>query len=126
MMQLLAVGCGGFLGAITRFLLSGYLQRRADGGFPIGTLGVNVLGCFLIGLLMTVVHERQMFSEGTRLLLGAGFLGSLTTFSTFGMESIQLLRAGDMRLFLASVAGNVLLGLLAVVAGVAAARGWGS
>jgi CrcB protein len=115
--QLLVVGCGGFLGAVARYSLSGYLERRMGAGLPLGTLGVNVLGCLLIGILMALIASRESFSPELRLLLSTGFLGSLTTFSTFGFETIELLRAGDMRLALLSVALNLVLGLLAVLSG---------
>jgi len=116
-LQLLVVGCGGFFGAVARFSLSGYVNRRLGDGFPGGTLCVNVLGCFLIGALMVFVAQRASLSPEIRLFLSIGFLGSLTTFSTFGMESVGMLRAGDLRSMALNVALNVVLGLLAVLAG---------
>ena len=121
-MQLLAVGCGGFLGAVARYGLSSYLSRGQGAGFPLGTLTVNALGCLLIGVLMTLMAQRESLSPEMRLFLSTGFLGSLTTFSTFGQETIELLRGGDMRLALLNVALNVVLGLLAVLAGGSLAR----
>ena len=117
MMQFLAVGVGGFLGAIARYGLSLLVHRRYGDGFPAGTLTVNVIGCLLIGVLWTLVEEHELIGSNTRLVLGVGFLGSLTTFSTFGHETIELVRAGDSRLALVSVGANLVLGLVAVLAG---------
>lgn len=122
MMQLLAVGCGGFLGAVARYGLSSYLSRWPGAGLPLGTLTVNALGCLLVGVLMTVVAQRESLSPEMRLILSTGFLGGLTTFSTFGQETIELMRSGDLRLALLNVSLNVVLGLLAVLAGVSLAR----
>jgi len=114
-MKLLLIGIGGFLGAIARYGLSGLLSRET---FPMGTLAVNVLGCLVMGNLMGLVLERQLFSPETRLLWLTGFLGAFTTFSTFGFETFVLLRDESTRLLaLVSVAANVVLGLGAVVFG---------
>ena len=120
MIQLLWVGLGGFVGAILRFQISLWAHRWVAGPFPIGTLVVNVVGCFLIGALMTRV-DHGAFSPQTRVFLGAGFLGALTTFSTFGYETFDLLRDGSSGLAAASVLLNVVVGLLAVWLGVSVA-----
>jgi CrcB protein len=112
--KLLLVGVGGFFGAIARYGISGLFARSA---FPTGTLAVNVLGCLAIGNLMGLVVERQFFSPETRVLWMTGFLGALTTFSTFGYETIELVREGSGRLALLNVAASVVLGLGAVVLG---------
>lgn len=120
MIQLLWVGLGGFLGAILRFQISLWAHRWVAGPFPIGTLVVNLMGCFLIGVLMTRV-DQGAFSPETRVFLGAGFLGALTTFSTFGYETFDLLRDGQPGLAAASVLANVVVGLAAVWLGVTVA-----
>jgi len=122
MFKTLIVGAGGFLGAVTRYGLSGLAHRLVNGVFPAGTLAVNLIGCFVIGAIMSLVEDRQMLAPDTRLFLTIGFLGSFTTFSTFGYETVELLRHGSMRLAAWNVAGNVLVGLAAVVAGWSAAR----
>ena len=121
MAQLLAVGCGGFLGAILRTVLTQWVQGRVEGAFPAGTLAVNVLGCFVLGLLTVLFENRLEVSEHTRLFLTAGLLGALTTFSAFGHEVFVLLRDGRTLLALGTVAANVLVGLGAVLAGRAVA-----
>lgn len=95
-MRLLLVGVGGFLGAVSRYLLSRYVQRLFPGSsFPLGTLLVNSLGCFAIGIVFGLVEQRQLFSPEIRSLIMVGFLGGLTTFSSFGLETMSLFRAGD-------------------------------
>ena len=117
MVEVLVVGGGGFLGAIARWKLSGLVQGQVTNGFPAGTLAVNLAGCLAIGVVMTLVEDRQLFSPQTRLLVTVGFLGSLTTFSTFGHETFELLRGGETRLAILSVAANVVLGLAGVLLG---------
>lgn len=120
--ELLAVGLGGFAGAVARYLISGWVHRLAGPVFPWGTLAVNTAGCFALGVLMGVVEARGAVSGELRLFLSMGFLGSLTTFSTFGYETLVLLRGSQLGLAAASVAGNLALGLAAVVAGLALGR----
>jgi CrcB protein len=117
MKNVLIVGCGGFLGAVARYLCSRALARGNVLRVPVATLVVNVAGCLLFGALMAWVVERGAVTSGWRLFLGVGFLASFTTFSTFGFETLVLLRVGDTRAALASVALNVVLGLAAVALG---------
>ncbi len=117
MQQLLAVGLGGFIGAIARYALTGLMQRKFPEFFPAGTLLVNVLGCLVIGVLMAfVVKERGTLSdhETLRLFLITGILGSLTTFSTFGYETVQFIQDSNLRMATWNVAGNLVLGFAAV------------
>ena len=124
MMQLLAVGVGGFIGAIARWGLSGLVQRIAPYSFPLGTLLVNALGCLIIGALMAAADGRQWLSEEGRLFLTIGVLGSFTTFSTFGYDTFVLYRSGDLPLAMANVGLNVAVGLAAVLGGHWLARGF--
>jgi CrcB protein len=117
MLNLLAVGLGGFLGSIARYWLSTTMHRRFGDEFPIGTLAVNLLGCFFLGTVIGLVEHRQLFSPGTRLFLTVGVLGGFTTFSTFGWETFHLLRTHQHLLALGNVAANVLVGTAAVLAG---------
>ena len=121
----LAVGIGGFLGAIARYQicesLSQWCEQRFGRPYPLGTFAVNVLGCLLIGLLITVVLEKRL-SENTQKLLITGGLGSLTTFSTFGLDAVNLFREGKAVLAMGYVAANLVIGLLAVLAGLGIAR----
>jgi CrcB protein len=119
------VGTGGFLGAIARYALSGFVQRTASfSGFPYGTLVVNVTGCATIGLLAGWVETRQLLGAETRLFLFIGLLGSFTTFSTFGYETLALLRDGAAIRAVANVTLHVGLGLTAAWAGLVLSRLW--
>lgn len=113
MIELLWVGLGGFVGAVLRYSLSLWAERAYGGPFPVGTLVVNVVGCFLIGVLMAGV-ERGWVGAEAKLLLGVGLLGALTTFSTFGFETYDLLRQGSPGLAVANLVANGVVGLLAV------------
>ncbi|MBI3271572.1 MAG: fluoride efflux transporter CrcB [Planctomycetes bacterium] len=114
MLKALLVGLGGFLGAIARYELSGLVHRYLSASFPYGTLVVNVLGCLAIGGVLHLVEDRSLLGPNTRLFLTIGILGGFTTFSSFGYETMELLRDGESALALANVAGNVVLGLGAV------------
>jgi len=117
MLNLLSVGIGGFVGAIARYGLSGLVHRYHEGGFPYGTLVVNVLGCLAIGVLMSLVEDRQLFRPEMRSFLMIGLLGSFTTFSTLGYETFELLRDSEFRFAFMNVAANVVLGITAVAVG---------
>lgn len=129
MQQLLAaaaVGLGGFIGALARFGLTALVHRRiSPTTFPAGTLFVNVLGCLAIGFLMTVVVEREGVSRTTQLLVITGVLGSLTTFSTFGWETAELLRVNRAHTACLYVGANLVAGLAAVWIGSWIARAMG-
>lgn len=114
-MNILLVGIGGALGSISRYLLGTWIQalsRSID--FPYGTLIVNLLGCFLIGLLSQLAEARGAFTSETRAFLFIGILGGFTTFSSFGNDTINLLRAGAAFNALANIGANVILGLVLV------------
>lgn len=86
---LFSVGMGGFVGAISRFLLAGWVQKLSHSAFPFGTLSVNLLGSFFIGFLFFYVQHAN-FSPSLKLFCVTGLLGSLTTFSTFSLETLVL------------------------------------
>jgi CrcB protein len=117
MQRLLLIASGGALGALARYFVWSLLQGRSASPFPIGTRAVNALGCLLMGVLVALVETRVDLHPELRFLLGVGFLGSFTTFSSLGHETIELLRQGSFALALASVALNLLLGLAAILAG---------
>lgn len=121
MIRLLAIAGAGALGALARYGLSGAAQRWFPTGFPGGTLVVNIVGCFLLGLLATLGLERLTISPTTRTAVLVGFLGAFTTFSTFGYETLALMREGDMARAGLNVALSVGLGIAACWAGVVVA-----
>jgi CrcB protein len=122
MMKLMVIGAGGAVGSILRYLISGHVQQLTKSvGFPYGTLAVNVLGCFIIGLLFYLADTRGAFSSEVRSFIFIGVLGGLTTFSTFGNETMILVRDAQHGLALANIAANLLLCLGAVWLGRVAA-----
>ena len=122
MTQFLFISAGALLGANLRFIIGVWASQQLGIGFPFGTLLVNVAGCFLIGLFYGLGETRLTITPELRLFVAIGFLGAFTTFSAFGNETVNLLRSGDLWLAVLNVAGNNLLGLLAVVGGAALAR----
>jgi fluoride exporter len=117
MMHVLLVGLGGFIGSILRYGLTGLTQRWTDSEFPFGTLAVNLVGCFLIGILWSLVEYRQWLHPELRIFLTVGILGGFTTFSAFGYETFVLIRDGQYPWALANVAANVIFGIAAVIVG---------
>jgi fluoride exporter len=96
MNKIILVGTGGFVGSVLRYLVSGYIQQITKSAlFPYGTLAVNLIGCLVIGFLSQLADTRGVFTPETRALVFIGFLGGFTTFSTFGNESVNLLRDGE-------------------------------
>lgn len=123
MERLLWVGAGGFIGSSLRFLVSGWVYRALPtAAFPWGTLAVNVLGCFLIGLASGVAESRGVLGPGLRLFLLIGLLGGFTTFSTFAYETVTLGQDSETARALANVGLQVVCGLVAVWAGSVVAR----
>ena len=112
----------GALGTLSRYGV-GRLSRQLLGeGFPYGTLLVNVVGCLLFGLVSQLALGDEAVPRALRLAITVGFLGAFTTFSTFGYETFQLLKDGAVAPALANGAANLILGLLAIWAGIAAGR----
>ncbi|GAB7014863.1 fluoride efflux transporter CrcB [Methanogenium cariaci] len=112
----LIVGIGGFIGAVSRYLASGWFQNSFT-TFPVGTLGVNVLGSFLLGFVMYLSEYGGVFSEETRILLTIGVMGAFTTMSTFSYESFRMLEHNELLLFGANLLMTVTFTLLAVYVG---------
>lgn len=119
-MLALYVGIGGFLGAIARFLIAGFVQKALGTTFPVGTLCVNVLGSFIIGFL--VMTFEYIIAPEWKAMLVTGFLGALTTFSTFSYETVVLMQEGLFLKALFNVAANVITCLVATTGGMALFR----
>ena len=120
MKAILLVALGGALGSVARFKASGYvLHHTIDWRFPAGTFAVNVIGCLIAGILAALAEKHDFFEPDLRLLLFTGFLGGFTTFSAFGLETMHLLKRGDVGIAAANVLLSVTLGLLALWVGMA-------
>ena len=116
------IALGGAAGAVSRYLVDDVVTRATGASFPFGTLVINLSGSFAVGILFALVTERGMLSAEIRAPVMIGFLGAYTTFSTWMLESWRLAETGTMVLAAANVAGSVVLGLFAVVAGIAVGR----
>ena len=119
---ILLIAVGGASGAVARYVVDGFVSERVGPGFPWGILIVNLSGAFVLGLLYALAIERDVLSAEIRAPLLIGFLGAYTTFSTWMLDSWRLVEAGDLAAALANLGGSVLLGLIAVVAGLAIGR----
>nr|Q01QP2.1 RecName: Full=Fluoride-specific ion channel FluC [Candidatus Solibacter usitatus Ellin6076] len=121
-MKYLLIALGGGTGSLARYLLGTAITSRVGARFPIGTMVVNVSGCFAIGLAMTLLTERLQPHPYWRLALVVGFLGGYTTFSSFEWETYAAVREGGFWIGLANVLGSVTLGYAAVWFGALLAR----
>ena len=106
---LLAIGIGGACGSISRFLVAREMGRRLGDFLPYGTLAVNVLGSLALGWLATVFLDRPEINNALRLGIAVGFLGAFTTFSTFSLESVQLLLNGAVWRAMLNIAVNTVV-----------------
>jgi len=115
---LLLVGTGGFLGSVSRFLASRYMQSYYPSAFPFGTFFVNITGCFLIGVIYGFSERSSLLTPGWKMFLAVGFCGGFTTFSTFANENLALLRDGEFFNFMLYTGSSVFLGIAATMIGV--------
>lgn len=117
MKHLLLVGLGGFIGSVARFLVSKLNLSWHFLSIPMGTLTVNVLGSFIIGILVGISVKSDLISTDLRLFLMVGFCGGFTTFSSFSSENFMLMQNGQVVTVLIYTALSILLGFLAVYLG---------
>ena len=121
-MRILLVGAGGFLGTLLRYWLSDLIAKRYGETFPLGTLIVNALGCFLAGFIFYFLYERLLTSPTSRTVVFIGLLGGFTTFSSYALQTLTLLRDGEVFLAILNIAASNILGLFLVWAGYSLAR----
>jgi fluoride exporter len=122
----LAISVAAILGANLRYLLSRLAAREFGPVFPYGTLIINILGSFIVGLFVIWTTERVLVDPRWRLLVVVGFCGSFTTFSSYAFESMSFFEQGQWGLMMANVLGNNLLCLAGALAGMALARALGT
>jgi len=115
---LLIIGSGSLFGGILRYLISYYLQEKFLTSFPLGTLTVNIIGCFLIGVIFGLSDSRNLFTYEMRIFLSIGFCGGFTTFSTFSNETIALLRDGDFFYAITYISISLFICLLSTYLGI--------
>jgi len=124
MSQLAALALAGAAGTLGRYGVGALMTRWLGDGFPYGTLAVNALGSFLLGLLAHVLLHHPSVPPSWRVPLTTGFLGAFTTFSTFSVETVKLLDAGQTGAALGNVAANLVLGLALAGLGLTLGRAW--
>lgn len=122
MKEIFAIALGGGIGAVARHFLSYRVAQLLGFGFPFGTLAVNILGAFLMGILVILFAERYALSQEVRAFLTVGLLGGFTTFSAFTMETVLLMERHDYAHAFFYVAASVILALAALFAGMWAGR----
>ena len=116
--NVLLVGVGGFVGSIARYLVAVLFANQMSSVFPFATLAVNIVGCFVIGVLFALSDRGNILSPEWRVLLTTGFCGGFTTFSTFSYESLRLIQDGEYLYVAAYVLASVVIGLAATYVGI--------
>ncbi len=122
MSRLLLIGLAGFVGTLSRYWLSGVVARRYGETFPLGTLVVNLSGCFVVGLLYYLLQERFVVNPTARTIVLIGFLGGFTTFSSLGLQTFTLLQDGEFALAILNLTVSNFVGLFLVWIGYTLAR----
>jgi len=117
-LRLALIAIFGAAGTLARYGLQGVVQIRTASTFPLGTLLVNLTGCFLLGLIGQFTLNRMVISPDWRVAIAVGFFGGYTTFSSFGWETAKMLEAGEWAWATAYVGASVVAGLLLSVAGI--------
>ena len=118
LIKILMILAGGGLGALTRYTLGSQIDKSLNLSFPIGIFCVNLIGCFLIGLLVSLFENKFIFSENLKIFLIIGFLGSLTTFSTFALDNYNFLTQKNIILLFTNIFLTNTFGLLMVLLGI--------
>jgi len=121
-MRLIIIGAGGFLGAVARYLVSGWVSALDGSLFPLGTLAVNLIGSFLLGFFYVLTTGKLALDPYWRLIIAVGFLGAFTTFSTFSYETVKLMESGAFGMALANITVSLIGGITAVYLGIILAR----
>ena len=115
--SLLIVGTGSFIGGAMRYLLSTYIKNMYGQTFPWGTLVVNLLGCFVFGIIFALFSKHNSTDNTFYLLLTTGICGGFTTFSTFANESVQMIQNGNIGEFIGYMATSVIVGIALIALG---------
>ncbi len=115
--NIIVVGIGGFIGSVLRYLTSVFINDNIKSLLPVGTLSVNIIGCFAIGALWGYVDTLETFDNSLRLFLFIGLLGGFTTFSSFGYETVIMLKQGHIFSSFLNISIHLIAGLGAVMLG---------
>ena len=118
LIKLIMILAGGGLGALARYTLGSQIDKNLNLSFPVGIFFVNLLGCFFIGLIVSMFENKFIFSENLKIFLIVGFLGSLTTFSTFALDNYNFMTQKNILLLFANIILTNTFGLLMVLIGI--------
>jgi len=110
----LFIAVGGAVGALSRYLVSTWIYDKNQSAFPLGTFIVNIIGCFLLGAFYNLTLEKSVMSPHLRMMISVGFLGAFTTFSTFSLETMNIIKENNITMGLLNIGLSILLGLIAV------------
>jgi fluoride exporter len=119
---LLIVGTGGFIGTVLRYLVQVYAEKLMNSTFPLGTLLVNVAGSFLIGIIYAFAEKGNLMNSEWRIFLAVGICGGFTTFSTFAMDNLNLMKDNSLLQLMLYAGGSLFLGIMAVYLGIILTR----
>jgi fluoride exporter len=119
---LLIVGTGGFIGTVLRYLVQVYAEKLMNSTFPLGTLLVNVAGSFLIGIVYAFAEKGNLMNSEWRIFLAVGICGGFTTFSTFAMDNLNLMKDNSLLQLMLYAGGSLFLGIMAVYLGIILTR----
>lgn len=122
--ELAWIAAAGAVGTLARFSIAAAVQNYSGAKFPWGTLAVNIIGCFLFGLVFILAEERNIIPAQVKVIVLTGFMGAFTTFSTFGFETTALIHSGDWGYAILNIVGQNLAGIVAVTMGIFLARSW--
>jgi len=119
---LLIVGTGGFIGTVLRYLVQVYAEKLMNSTFPLGTLLVNIAGSFLIGVIYAFAEKGNLMNSEWRIFLAVGICGGFTTFSTFAMDNLNLMKDNSLLQLMLYTGGSLFLGIMAVYLGIILTR----
>jgi len=122
MSKIILIGLAGFIATLSRYWMSDVVAKRYGETFPMGTLVVNLIGCFLVGLLFYLLQERYLVNQTVRTVVLIGFIGGFTTFSSFGLQTFTLLQDGEFGLAVLNLIASNFVGLFLIWAGYSLAR----
>jgi len=117
MLNIVIIGCGGFFGAISRYFVSELVYTFIGTGLPYGTLAVNLVGSFLLGIVAQLGLSGDLLPDSVNSFVGIGFLGAFTTFSTFSVQTLELLESGSPLKALLNISLNIILCLIGAWSG---------
>ena len=121
MKEIIFVGAGGFIGASIRYVVSSWFMQFSRMGFPLGTFSINLIGCTLLGILIGLSPLKNSVIP-VKEFLAIGVLGGFTTFSAFGLESLEMIKAGQYKMTAIYILGSIILGLLGIFIGIILSR----